>query len=172
MMEKRQRPPVLPPSGSRAGADKVLFHHKEAAAVPKIVELKSSFPPDGPLPVECTAGGAGHSPELVWSGVPKGTAALVLLVEDADSPTFHPFVHALASDLPPTDGEIDEGALGKAYRPPNPPAGHGPHRYYFQLYSMREKPGSQLKDRSDLARELKDGNCSGRGFLMGTYERK
>lgn len=172
MKEKPHRPPDEPLSGARAGAEKILFHQEEATAVPKVIELKSTFPPDGALPLECTSGGAGHSPELAWSGVPKGTAALVLLVEDADSPTLHPFVHALASDLPPTDGEIDEGALGKGYRPPNPPVGHGPHRYYFQIYSMREKPGSQLKDRSDLSRELKEGNCTGRGCLMGTYKRK
>ena len=171
MIGKNQRSPVDQLSGRRAGAEKILFHQKEAAAVPKILELRSTFPADGALPLECTSGGSGNSPELSWMGVPKGTAALVLLVEDADSPSVHPFVHALVSDLPATDGELDEGALGKAYRPPNPPVGRGPHRYYFQIYSMREKPGSQLKDRSDLSRELKDGNCTGRGCLMGPNER-
>jgi phosphatidylethanolamine-binding protein (PEBP) family uncharacterized protein len=155
----------------RAGVDKVLFHQRKAAKVPATLDLQSTFPPDGPLPTSCTSDGAGHSPALMWTGVPKGTSALVLLVEDADSPTPHPIVHALVSDLPITNGEIDEGALGRAYRPPDPPPGHGPHRYFFQLYSLRERTGSQLKDRADLAKELKEGNCSGRGYLMGTYER-
>jgi|HubBroStandDraft_6_1064221.scaffolds.fasta_scaffold277287_2 phosphatidylethanolamine-binding protein (PEBP) family uncharacterized protein len=171
MMQKIPRPVGQAMHAVRAGVDKVLFHQKEAATVPATLDLRSTFPPDSPLPANCTSDGEGHSPALTWTGVPKGTSALVLLVEDADSPTLHPIVHALVSDLPPTDGEIDEGALGGAYRPPDPPAGHGPHRYFFQLYSLRERTGSQLKDRADLVKELKEGNCGGRGYLMGTYER-
>ena len=67
--------------------------------------------------------------------------------EDADSPTPHPLVHAIAWNLPGRDAYLPAGALrgptahgdGHAlglnsllraeYLPPDPPPGHGPHRY-------------------------------------------
>ncbi|MET0985379.1 MAG: YbhB/YbcL family Raf kinase inhibitor-like protein [Steroidobacteraceae bacterium] len=97
------------------------------------------------------------SPPLEWRGVPRTAAAVVLLVEDADSPTPHPVVHALVWDLPATDALLPEGALRdenkdshipttgrnshltRTYLPPDPPPGHGPHRYVFQVFAVEPR---------------------------------
>ncbi|KZM70636.1 hypothetical protein [Nocardia terpenica] len=41
-------------------------------------------------------GGSDLSPALTWSGVPEGTAQLLLVLEDPDAPTPIPVVHCLA----------------------------------------------------------------------------
>src|SRR5215468_10402113 len=56
-----------------------------------------------------TADGAGVSPPLQWKGVPDAAGSVVLLVEDADSPTRHPLVHAIAYDL--SGHRMQRGAL-------------------------------------------------------------
>ena len=46
--------------------------------------------------------------------MPAAATSLVVVVEDADSPTPHPLVHAIVVDLPPADGALAEGALPSA----------------------------------------------------------
>jgi hypothetical protein len=54
-----------------------------------VIELGSTAFGDGErIPERFTADGAGVSPPLHWDALPDGTAALALLVEDADSPTL------------------------------------------------------------------------------------
>ncbi len=73
-----------------------------------------AFADHAPLPTRYTADGEGLSPPLQWTGVPAGTASLVLLVEDADSPTPNPLVHAIVVGLPPEDGALAEAAMPSA----------------------------------------------------------
>src|SRR5438876_707518 len=61
----------------------------------EILLTSSAFAAGGPIPIKYTADGEGISPPLEWSGVPEGIATLMLLIEDADSPTPEPFVHAI-----------------------------------------------------------------------------
>src|SRR5690348_3993385 len=71
----------------------------------------AAFANGGTIPTRYTADGDRLSPPLEWSGVPDGAAAAVLLIEDADSPTPHPLVHAIVYDLAPDANRLDEGAL-------------------------------------------------------------
>jgi Raf kinase inhibitor-like YbhB/YbcL family protein len=175
--------------GVRAGYDKVLSENPDFARVPDSIDLRSpAFDDGGSIPPRYTADGEKISPPLVWKG-PGDAEGLVLVVEDPDAPRSEPFVHLLAWDLPPDLGEIPEGefkspghaglneVLGRnaylqtAWLPPDPPAGHGPHLYVFQLFALDRKldfarpPGLKA-----VARAMR-GHVVAKGVLTGTYER-
>jgi Raf kinase inhibitor-like YbhB/YbcL family protein len=84
------------------------------------------------------AGGDGQSPPLMWSGVPEGTATLVLVVHDPDAPIKGGFTHLVTTIDPSTDRvAANAGAKGGPmadWRPPCPPS--GTHHYVFTLYAM------------------------------------
>ena len=122
-------------------------------------------------------------------GVPPEAEGLVLLIEDQDSPTPRPLVHAILAGLAPRDGELAEGALPspdhegedhglgrnsflrRAWLPPDPPPGHGPHRYCFQVFALDHAPQLSGKPiRTQVAQAMK-GHVIARGLLVGTYER-
>jgi hypothetical protein len=174
----------------RAGLDKIAFQRVDLRAGMGALELKSlAFVDHGPLPAAYTADGPGHSPPLQWNGVPPGAASLLLIVEDADAPTPQPLVHAIVVGLAPEDGALAEGALespdhpGAGYRmgrnsylqaswlPPDPPPGHGVHRYAFQLFALAAEPGfSDTPGRDEVFDALQE-HALASGCLIGTYER-
>jgi Raf kinase inhibitor-like YbhB/YbcL family protein len=101
----------------------------------------------------CTGGNI--SPELHWSGVPKGTKSLALTVYDPDAPTGSGWWHWLifnidpgTTSLPANAGDAnahlapagsvqsrtDFGSVG--YGGPCPPPGDKPHRYVFTLFAL------------------------------------
>jgi len=169
----------------RPGTSRLALHRPEAAAAPLAITLLSPAFSDGAeLPRRCTADGEGLSPPLVWQGVPAAAATLVLMIEDADSPTAEPLVHAIAPALPLRRVGLDEGALnGGAIRlgrnsylranwlAPDPPPGHGPHRYVFQLFALAagavigETPG-----RREILKAMQD-RVLAKGCLTGVYGR-
>src|SRR2546428_903621 len=77
----------------------------------EILLTSPAFAAGGAIPVKYTADGEGISPPLEWSGVPEGISTLLLLIEDADSPTPEPFVHAIVYNLPGNGKGLDEEAL-------------------------------------------------------------
>ena len=138
------------------------------------------------------AGGSNSSPALAWTGVPEGTAQLLLVIEDVDSPTGSPFVHCVAllepglTALP--GGALEEGAttkgvrvlrsgMGRGYKGPEPIKGHGPHRYVFQLFALPAAitaaaggaAPDTAKPRTVIA--AASGPVSARGRLDGLYSR-
>ncbi|UVO51335.1 YbhB/YbcL family Raf kinase inhibitor-like protein [Sphingomonas sp. SUN019] len=178
-------------TGVRAGADKLAIAHPDLGGRFDAVDLKSpAFAHGARLPERFTADGAGVSPPLVWGVVPAGAARLALLVEDADAPTPQPLVHAVVWDLPPDAGRLEEGAIvadgsGNAERdvgrnsyfaegwlPPDPPTGHGAHRYAFQLFVLGEGAGDpgDTPGRAALVRAMA-GHVLAAGLLIGTYSR-
>ncbi len=177
-------------SGLRAGIEKTACH-AEFEVVPAIIRVTSpAFGDAAALPARFTQDGVKLSPPLAWSGIPVGTAALVLLVEDADSPTPKPIVHAIAWDLDPASEGLSEGALaspgsdgtveevGKntflkaGYLPPDPPTGHGPHRYLFQVYALNRHLGLDGAPGRGALLEAMHGHVLAKGVLVGTYERR
>jgi len=61
---------------------------------PMTLTLRSpAFEPGAPIPARFDHEQGDLSPALAWDGVPEGTAALVLLVDDPDAPVEGSFVH-------------------------------------------------------------------------------
>jgi Raf kinase inhibitor-like YbhB/YbcL family protein len=174
----------------RAGMDQVvynrLFNERDTARL----DLRSpAFMFNARIPTRYTADGDGGSPPLAWDDVPAEADSLALIVEDADSPTPHPLVHAIVVGLPAGAGSLAEGALNasqeagaglivgqnsffrEAWLPPDPPRGHGEHRYVFQVFALRaggsfsSAPGRREFIDAILARAI------GVGCLIGIYDR-
>ncbi len=174
--------------GVRAGAEKLAITQAELAAPASLQLMSPAFADGGRLPERFTQDGEGASPPLVWSGVPAGAASLALLVEDPDAPAPHPLVHAVVWALPADAGRLEEGALGpdrasegevgrasfrhQGWLPPDPPTGHGEHRYVFQLFSLGAGAGDPGPDadRAKLVRAM-SGQVLAAGVLTGLYSR-
>lgn len=178
--------------GARAGADKLAIVQAELGEGASAIDLSSPAFGDGArLPERFTADGAGVSPPLVWGPLPEGTCSLALLVEDADAPAPQPLVHAVLWGLPADTHRLAEGDIvadgsgagdgrdvgrnslfGEGWLPPDPPTGHGVHRYTFQLFALGEgvgHPGSSPR-RGKIVRAMR-GHVLGAGVLVGTYSR-
>jgi len=174
----------------RAGMAQVVYNHLHAQGESARITVSSpAFVFNGFLPKRCTADGDGISPPLSWSTCPAETAAIAIIVEDADSPTPHPLVHAIAVDLDPDIESLPEGALNAqhqpgvkleigsnsffkhAWLPPDPPPGHGEHRYVFQVFALRPGSGfSKSVGRSEFIKVVLD-RAIAVGCLIGLYER-
>ncbi len=147
------------------------------------IEVSSqAFGHNEPIPAQYTAEGEGLSPPLEWRGVPMNAEAVVVLVEDADSHTPGPLVHAIMWDLPGSDASLPEGALPDerctasdaliaTWLPPDPPPGQGAHRYVFQVFALDTVPRFESRPgRAELFEKIK-GHVIAKGLLIGTYER-
>lgn len=177
--------------GQRAGLDKLAIQKIDLRAGMAALTVTSlAFKDHAPIPALYTADGAGTSPPIQWSGVPSQAASVLLIVEDADAPMPQPLVHAIVVDLPATaDGSLREGALNEhddlpaevktgrhsflqsGWLPPDPPPGHGVHRYAFQLFALA--PGeafSGTPGRDEVLTAVRDRGLAS-GWLIGTYER-
>lgn len=176
--------------GVRAGRDKVAANAGAFAAVPATLSLTSpAFADFGQIPPRYTADGEKLSPPLAWDGLPSGTAGLVLIVEDPDAPSPTPLVHALAWDLDPSSAGLAEGELkgpggdgaghdlGRnaylqgQYLPPDPPTGHGPHGYVFQLFALDRPLDLKGTPTRTQVLEAMAGHVLAKGMLIGCYER-
>ncbi len=94
------------------------------------------------------------SPPLAWSGVPKGTVSMALIMEDPDA-TAKPWVHWVMYNIDPMVTGLPEGvsieSIGAlsgttsfsklGYGGPCPPVGKGDHHYIFTLFALSADPG-------------------------------
>jgi Raf kinase inhibitor-like YbhB/YbcL family protein len=102
--------------------------------------------------------GGNKSPHLAWSSVPEGTKSFAVSCFDPDAPTGSGFWHWVVVNIPAnitelrTDagnaktGLLPKGALqtrtdfgAPGYGGPCPPEGHGPHRYVFTLFAVKQE---------------------------------
>jgi Phosphatidylethanolamine-binding protein len=67
-----------------------------------------SFEGGQPIPQRYSCEGEDRSLPLAWSGVPEGTASLVLVVDDPDAPGGT-FTHRLGWGIDPSAGGLTEG---------------------------------------------------------------
>ena len=121
------------------------------------------------------------APPLEWSAPPIGAQELALVVEDPDAPSPEPFCHWLVWGLPPQPGQLLEGetpprvgknAFGNSeWLLPDPPSGHAPHDYVFQLFAL-DRPLALMPGatRGDLL-EAMEGHVLAAAVLTGTYAR-
>ncbi len=159
------------------------------ADMPSLHLGSPAFADGARIPIRYTADGEGVSPPLVWNQLPDGTSTLALIVEDADAPALRPLVHAIVWNIAPENGALREGAIRKdgagdeegrdvgrnsffeGWLPPDPPTGHGEHRYVFQLFALADPvdPGASPR-RSALIKAM-EGKILAAGVLTGTYSR-
>lgn len=110
-----------------------------------------AFEEGDPIPPEFTCDGPGIPPPIEWSGVPGGTAELILTFLDPDAPEgvfthwtvygILPQADGLPEGAPPegaSEGLNDFGDTG--YGGPCPPSAE-PHRYIFTLAALAEASG-------------------------------
>ena len=174
-------------NGVRAGAERLSILREEVGGAPATLKLASTaFADGGPIPERYTADGAGASPPLWWTGVPEDAAELALIVEDADSPLPQPLVHAIVIGLDGRDGSLAEGAIGadeaevdtgrnsyltEGWIAPDPPTGHGAHRYAFQLFALSARSGLSGAPGRGALLDAIAGKVIAVGVLTGTYSR-
>jgi Raf kinase inhibitor-like YbhB/YbcL family protein len=176
-------------AGARAGIDSIALARPELGGRFAALTLSSLAFADGArMPERFTADGEGESPPLTWGVPPEGTASLALLVEDADAPARQPLVHAVVWGLAADAGSLAEGAIAaghadaevgrnsflrRGWLPPDPPTGHGEHRYAFQLFALDAGAGDpgDAPGRAGVM-EAMAGHVLAAGLLIGTYSRE
>jgi len=160
----------------------------------------SAFNEGDVIPEKHTGRGDDVSPQLSWSGKPEGTKSLALICDDPDAPSRDfpreegPWVHwviynisADTTELPEAvshvaDLEIPAGAHqgtndfsdnNVGYRGPMPPAGTGPHRYFFKIYALDAELDLEAAGATKaILLEAMEGHILNEGQLMGTFEVK
>ena len=178
----------------------LVFNDPQLSSIPDTIPLTSSdFQANSPLPLKCALPGIGDniSPQLEWSSIPEGTEQLVLIMQDPDAPVPFAPTHMVLLFIPPTMTSFDSGALtipkdgdglapvaggcrfGRAlmgkrgYLGPGPVPAHGPHRYFFDLFALKEKLPEEAVNwkEAQLVRTMAPLVIA-RGQLVGTYERE
>jgi hypothetical protein len=136
-------------------------------AAPAAISLTSpAFAAGATIPTRYTCSGAGGSPPLRWSGVPRRARELTLVVEDPDAGRF---VHWIVLAIPPATRGFAAGSSG--WKPPCPPKGDSPHHYVFALYAT-DAPLGLSKDASiDDVTKAAGEHAIARGELTGTFGR-
>jgi phosphatidylethanolamine-binding protein (PEBP) family uncharacterized protein len=170
--------------GVRAGEHRGPLARFDA---PESITVSSAAFDDGAAMPQSSAGkgvGADTSPALRWTGLPEGTAQVVLIIDDVDVPLPRPLLHTVAVIDPGIDhvatGAVQPGTPGirfvradlghYGYAGPRPIPGHGPHRYRFHILALDQPiPNSVTRAKALLAAMA--GHVLARGALTGTYER-
>ena len=132
------------------------------------------------IPKKYTCDGAGISPPLSISDVPKDTQSLALVVDDPDSPSGT-WVHWTVWNIEPlvtdileatTPDGVVEGITSfgdQGYGGPCPAS--GTHRYFFKVYALDTKLNlSEEADKTELFEAMK-GRILDEAELIGLYTR-
>jgi Raf kinase inhibitor-like YbhB/YbcL family protein len=146
-----------------------------------------AFERGGPIPTKHTAYGANISPMLEWADSPETARSFAIFVHDPDAPLAAPdgtygFVHWVLYDIPGSVTHLDEGSTGRyttglnqrgeaAYFGPQPPAGHGPHHYFFWLLALDVEPDLEAGLTQWQLLERVEPNVVAMNRLVGTYTR-
>ncbi|MEZ2121309.1 MULTISPECIES: YbhB/YbcL family Raf kinase inhibitor-like protein [unclassified Corynebacterium] len=136
-------------------------------------------------------GGNDVSPHLAWSDLPEGTKSIAVTCFDPDAPTGSGFWHWAVFNIPADVTELPSGAgaekldgiddaislVGdsgiRGYFGPQPPEGHGPHRYLFAVHAVDVE---KLEIPEDATPAILGFNLYfhslGRAILWGWHENK
>jgi Raf kinase inhibitor-like YbhB/YbcL family protein len=137
------------------------------------------------IPAPYTCDGVNISPPLEWSGVPKTSMTVAIIVDDPDAPAGT-WVHWVLYNLPAdnigvvenvpvseslkaggSQGKNDFGKFG--YGGPCPPS--GTHRYFFKIYALDgELPLKPGATKAEVMKAM-EGHIVLQGQLIGTYRR-
>lgn len=150
----------------------------------------TAFVHNSTIPIRHTCDGANVSPALRWSGVPKGTKSLALVVYDPDAPDpaapKMTWVHWMLYNLPANIGglpavvsavNLPPGTLEgindwhtTGYGGPCPPIGR--HRYFFKLHALDTVLPDLHEPTRPLLEKAMAGHIVEQAELMGTYQRQ
>jgi phosphatidylethanolamine-binding protein (PEBP) family uncharacterized protein len=163
----------------RAGEAQLTWNLPAMAAPETLVLHSPDFEHGSPIPQAHAGkrvGGENRSPALAWSGTPAGTAQLLLVVQDTDSPTRTPIVHGVAlleAGLVTLPGGAarrghrgsrrnagDSQAQGRARRCKRP--GPGPRPPRRSLYPLRLAETASTGGPPPFGRLACDLGCHGR----------
>jgi Raf kinase inhibitor-like YbhB/YbcL family protein len=156
-----------------------------ADRVPTLALSSSAFKNGGTIPERYTCSGHNESPALEWTGIPRGTRSLVLILDDPDAPTGT-FVHWVVYNVSPAAEGLPEGMLATAsvaggeqgvngggaigYTGPCPPPGK-PHHYHFRLYALDRKLELKTGVTAHEVERVIKGHILGSTELIGIFER-
>jgi Raf kinase inhibitor-like YbhB/YbcL family protein len=141
--------------------------------------MSPAFENEAPIPVQFSCDGENYSPELIFDGIPEGTASLVLIMDDPDAPVGL-WVHWVLFNLPADITGLPEGATGvgldglnswgeTGYGGPCPPG--GTHRYFFKLYALDISLDLDAGATKDALESAMEGHILAQAEWMGTYSR-
>ena len=145
-----------------------------------------AFDDNAAIPREHTCEGADTSPPLEWTGVPRDTRSLALIVDDPDAPDpaapKQTYVHWVLYDIPASRTSLAAGSTRPdgardgindwkrtGYGGPCPPIGR--HRYFFKLYALDTELGDLDSPTKAALERAMNGHVIGRAELVGTYEK-
>lgn len=136
-----------------------------------------AFPADGRIPDRFTLDGANDEPRLTVAGVPAGAVELAVICHDPDAPKPRGWTHWAVYGLPAQGGEVDpsigrtgENTWGEArWMGPQPPVGHGDHRYYFWVYAL-SRPVDGTPSREEFLDTYADAILE-QNRVVGTFSR-
>ena len=151
--------------------------------MPALLRLTSPDFADGArIPGRHSLDGGNAIPTLEWNDPPEGTVELAILVEDPDTPVGT-WIHWVAAGINPKTRSIKDGALPEGavegpndfdehgYGGPQPPPGDGVHRYFFNLYALKQPTGLAAGCTAAQLRTAVADTELARGVLIGTFER-
>lgn len=153
-----------------------------------IIVTSPAIDADGWLSADHSQAGDETSPPVSWSG-PLEVVTWALVVEDPDAPRDEPALHWLVWNIPgawtglpanldktahPEGGHDLVQGLNSRGRPGwlgmAPPQGHGPHRYYFQLFGLdRHLDLAEDIPLVEFVNVLRSATVA-RGELVGRFE--
>jgi Raf kinase inhibitor-like YbhB/YbcL family protein len=164
------------------------------AADQGFVLRSSTFAPNGRMPRSAAndrdgCGGENRSPELSWTGMPRGTKSLALTLHDPDAQAPGGWWHwvrfnvptsidhlvgragrVAAADSAGVDGTTSFGSTG--YGGPCPPPGDRPHHYIFTLYALDvPRLATDATITGPQLQALVKGHVLGQATLVGRYGR-
>jgi len=149
-----------------------------------------AFENGGSISPEYTCDGENKIPPLQIGGVPEGTEAIVLLIDDSDIPVeiklqrgIEKFDHLILYNITPETTSIDDvrragieglnSAGNVGYTGPCPPTQYEPstHRYLFKLYALSETLSFAEVPTGVQIEASMTNKILAETVLMGTYSR-
>ncbi len=168
------------------GAPMLLAQGVDAAMA--LTLTSPAFEAGAPIPSIYTCESKDVSPPLAWAGVPAGTKALALILDDPDAPDpkapRRVWVHWVLYNIPPDVTGLAENAAGSglpagtvrgvndfksaAYNGPCPPIGR--HRYVHKLYALDTTLDLPHATKAELEVAM-TGHVLAKSELIGTYQK-
>lgn len=146
----------------------------------------SAFENECYIPKKYTCDGAGISPPLTITGIPTGTASLVLIMDDPDVPTsIRPdgiWDHWIVFNIPASTTQIAEGkepagtpGIGTnnntVYEGPCPPEGDH-HHYFINIYALDGLLDLPKGSTKKQIMEAMKNHILAKAILIGRYKRE